>query len=130
MKPHFLLITLPLLLCLVPLVITAASWQIERHAQSPLPGLRMGLFRVGLLLSVLGLFLTASCWLDPYPLTATADGGFSIAWLGRAWIGAFVMLVVSTILALFGKGWPRIMLVLSGVLSLLLEYGSLLQNGV
>jgi hypothetical protein len=36
----------------------------------------------------------------------------------------------SMILALFGEGWPRILLLASGVLCLVLAYGSMLQNGV
>jgi hypothetical protein len=74
--------------------------------------------------------VTASCWIDPYPLAQTPDGGYSIAWLDRAWTVAFVMPVVSIILALFGRGWPRIMLAFSAVLSLLLAFGALFQNGV
>jgi len=74
--------------------------------------------------------MTASCWIDPYPLTQTLDGRFSIVWLDRAWMVAFVTSMISMILALFGKGKPRILLVGSGVICLVLEYGSLLQNGV
>jgi hypothetical protein len=81
-------------------------------------------------MSVLSVLVTASCWIDPYPIVQTPDGGSSIAWLDRAWIVAFVTPVISIILALFGRGWPRIMLVFSGVLSLFLAYASLLQNGV
>jgi hypothetical protein len=88
------------------------------------------LFRVGLLLSVVALLVTASCYIDPYPFLKTADGSLSIAWLERAWAVAFIPAIISMILALFGKGWPRILLLVSGILSLVLAFGSVLQNGV
>ena len=69
-------------------------------------------------------------YIDPYPLVKTADGSLSIAWLDRAWTVAFITPIISMILALFGKGWPRILLLVSGVLCLVLAYGSMLQNGV
>ena len=86
--------------------------------------------RGGLVLSVIGVLVTASCWIDPYSLAQTPDGGLSTAWLDRAWTVAFIAPLVSIILALFGRGWSRIMLALCGGLTLLLAFGSLLQNGV
>ena len=76
------------------------------------------------------LLVTLSCYIDPYPMVKTADGGLSIVWLDRAWAVAFITPVISMILALFGKGLPRILLLVSGVLCLVLAYGSMLQNGV
>jgi hypothetical protein len=130
MKDNFSLIGLPLLLCLVPLIATVSSWQLERKANAGLSKSRRGSFRAGLLLSAFGLLAIASCWIDPYPLVRTPDGGSSIAWLDRAWAVAFAASLLSIILAFFGTGWPRVILVLSGVLSLLLAFGSVLQNGV
>ena len=74
------------------------------------------------------MLVTASRWINPYPLVQTPDGGFSNAWLDRAWTVAFIAPLVSIILALFGRGWSRIMLALSGGLTLLLAFGSLLQK--
>jgi len=126
----FSVIELPLLACSVPLLTTVASWRLESRKQSQLSRPRLIAFRGGLVLSALSVLMTASCWIDPYPLTQTLDGGFSIVWLDRAWMVAFVTSMISMILALFGKGKPRILLVGSGVLCLVLEYGTLLQNGV
>ena len=130
MKDNFSLVVLPSLLCLVPLIVTVKSWQLERRAHPALSKLRLALFRAGLFLSVLGLLVTVSCYTDLYPLVHAPDGSLSIAWLDRAWTVAFVAPVVSVILALFGRGWSRILLGVSGVLSFVLAYGSMLQNGV
>ena len=130
MKDNFSLVMLPLIFCLVPLVVTGASWQLEQRACLNLSRLRLASFRIGLLLSVVALLVTASCYIDPYPSVTTADGSLSIAWLDRAWTVAFMTAIISMILALFGKGWSRILLLVSGVLSLVLAYGSILQNGV
>jgi hypothetical protein len=85
----FSLVVLPLLLCLVPLIVTVKSWQLERRAHPALSKLRLASFRAGLLLSVLGLLATVSCYIDPYPLVHAHDGSLSIAWLDRAWTVAF-----------------------------------------
>jgi Mn2+/Fe2+ NRAMP family transporter len=130
MKDNFSLVVLPLIFCLVPLFVTGVSWRLERLAYPTLPRLRLALFRVGLLLSVVALLVTASCYIDPYPFLKTADGSLSIAWLERAWAVAFIPAIISMILALFGKGWPRVLLLVSGILSLVLAFGSVLQNGV
>lgn len=130
MKYTFSLVILPLLLCLAPLLATVSSWQLERRTDVDITSFRRVLFRAGLLLSVLSVFATASCWIDPYPLVSTADGSFSIVWLDRAWAVAFITAVISMIVASCGKGLPRILLAVSATLTLLLTYGSLLQNGV
>jgi hypothetical protein len=130
MKDNFSLVVLPSLLCLVPLIVTVKSWQLERRAPHALSKLRLALFRAGLFLSVLGLLVTVSCYIDPYPLVHAPDGSLSIAWLDRASTVAFVAPVLSVIFALFGRGWSRILLGVSGVLSFVLAYGSMLQNGV
>jgi hypothetical protein len=70
-----------------------------------------------------------SCWIDPYPLADTSNGGYSTAWLDLAWKVAFSTAAVSILLAFFGRSWPRILLIVSGTVSLLLAFGSLLQNG-
>ena len=126
----FTLVVLPLLLELIPLVLTVTSWAIERHAKVHLSKPRIISFRSGLVLSAISLLVIASCWIDPYPLAHTPDGDSSIAWLELAWLVAFGTSISSMILALFGRGWPRVLLASSGALSVLLAYGSLLQNGV
>lgn len=130
MKDNFSLVVLPLSLEVVPLALTVASWALERRAKASSSKLRFASFRSGLVLSIISLLVIASCWIDPYPLVHTPGGGASIAWLDRAWLVAFATSISSMILALFGRGWPRILLAISGALSVLLTYGSLLQNGV
>ncbi|RZU39294.1 hypothetical protein [Edaphobacter modestus] len=127
---RFSLLALPLLLCLVPLAITLTAWQFERRLTPPLPSFRILCFRCGIVLSIFSLLVTMSCWVDPFPLVHTPDGGYSIAWLDLAWKVAFSTASLSIILALFGRSWPRILLIVSGALLLLLAFGALLQNGV
>lgn len=119
MKDTFSLVVLPILLELIPLVLTVVSWVLERRAQIHLSKTRRASFRSGLVLSVISLLVIASCWIDP-----------TMAGLSLAWLVAFATSISSLVLALFGKGWPRILLTVSGALSVLLAYGSLLQNGV
>jgi Mn2+/Fe2+ NRAMP family transporter len=126
---NFSVVVLPSLLCLVPLIVTVESWRLEHGAQSTLSKARLVLFRVGLILSVLGLLITVSCYIDPYPLVHDPDGSLSNGWFDRAWIIAIATPIISMILSLFGRGWSRILLAVGGVLSLGLAYGSLLQNG-
>jgi len=130
MQDRFLLLDLPLLLCLVPLALTASSWQLGRYACRDLTKSRKVSFRAGLVFSAVALLATASCWIDPYHLVQTPDGGYSIAWFDRAWAVAFIAPIISMILALSGQRLPRILLFVSDVLTLVLAFGSLLQNGV
>jgi hypothetical protein len=127
---RFSLLALPLLLCLVPPAITLAAWQFERRLTPPLPSFRIVCFRCGIVTSMLSPLVTMSCWVDPFPLVRTPDGGDSIAWFDLAWKVAFSIALLSIILALFGRSWPRKLLIVSGVLILLLAFGSLLQNGM
>lgn len=130
MNNTFSLVILPLLLELIPLALTVASWTLEHRTQASLSKRRLASYRGGLVLSVMSLLVIASCWIDPYPLVRTANGGASIAWLDLAWLVAFATSFSSMLLALFGRGWPRILLTISSCLSVVLAYGSLLQNGV
>jgi hypothetical protein len=130
MKDNFSLMVLPLLLHLLPLIATVSSWQLKRRARPGLSKFRRVLFRAGLLLSPLGLLLTASCWIDAYPLVQAPDGSTSIPGLELAWTAALLTSIICVILALSGKGWPRILLAVSCALPLALGYGTLLQNGV
>jgi hypothetical protein len=119
MKDTFTLVVLPLLLELIPLVLTGTSWVIERRANARLSKPRTVSFRSGLVLSVIGLLVIASCWI--YPSSPRLD---------LLWLIAFATSISSMTLALFGKGWSRVLLVVSSALSVLLAYESLLQNGV
>jgi hypothetical protein len=69
------------------------------------------------------------CWIDPFPLVHNPDGSESIAWLELAWKWAFGLGFMTIFLALFGKNRGRIFLIVSGALTLILAFGSLIQNG-
>jgi hypothetical protein len=127
---RFSIVAVPVLLCLVPLATTLRAWQLVRRLTPPLPGGRIAFFGCGVASSILSLLVTMSCWIDPFPLLHTPAGGYSTAWLELAWGLAFGTALLSIILALFGRSWPRILLIGSGTMLLLLVYGALLQNGV
>jgi uncharacterized membrane protein len=126
----FSVVALPLVTCSVTFFATVASWQIQNRLKTHLSNRRLALFRSGVVVGVLGLITTAVCYIDPFPLTQQLDGSLSIAWLERAWTMAFVLPVLSAVLAFFGRGSARILLLISNALSLFLALGSLLQNGV
>jgi hypothetical protein len=71
-----------------------------------------------------------NCWIDPFPLVSTRDGGYSTELLDWAFCGAFTMGLLSLILALFGTGWPRVLLIVGDLILFAMMYGALLQNGV
>ncbi len=121
---------LPLLLCLVPLTTTLKAWQRGRRVTPALSNFRIACFNCGVVISVLTSLVTITCWLDPFPLVHLPNGSESIAWLELAWKTAFGGATICIILALFGKSLPRILLALSGIMLVLLPFGSILQNGV
>jgi hypothetical protein len=104
MRDNFSLVVLPLLLHLLPLLVTAISWRLERGVSPALSKCRRVLFHAGVLLSLLSLLLTASCWIDAYPLVQHADGSSSIPGLELAWTAAFITAIMTTLFALAGKG--------------------------
>ena len=130
MRDTFSLVVLPLLLHLLPLLATAISWRLERRASLALSKSRRFFFNAGVLLSILSLLLTASCWMDVYPLVRHADGSYSNPGLELAWSAAFVTALMTSVFALAGKEKARIALAVAGLLTLALAYGALLQNGV
>jgi hypothetical protein len=112
---------LPLIFCLAPLALTLTAWSLW-HRQTPhLPTYRAASFRLGLALSVLSVVATMIDWIV---------GGRSVALLDLAWKAATFIAAMSVVFALFGKGWPRLLVIGSGTMSLLLAFGALLQNGV
>jgi hypothetical protein len=106
------------------------SLAISTTPESFFTRIRVVLFNWGIFFSVLSVLITMSFWIDPYPLVSTPDGGYSIAWLDLAWEVAIGTACCSILLALFGRGVSRILLVASGITLLVLIYGSILQNGV
>ena len=60
-----------------------------------------------------------------------ADGSMSVSpWLRRTWAIGFVASFVSTFFGLSGRGKSRVLLSASGLLSGLLTFAAVLQNGV
>jgi hypothetical protein len=126
----FSLYVMPVLLCLVPLTTALSAWHLSRGQAPDSPSLRIICFYCGVAVSIFTTLVTMSCFLDPFPLVHLTDGSESIGWLELAWKVAFGGAFLSIVLALFGKGWSRMLLALAGVMLVLLAFGSLLQNGV
>jgi hypothetical protein len=118
---QFSTLGLPLIFCLAPLALTLAAWSFW-HRQTPrLPTYRAVSFKIGFALSVLGVVATMIDWIV---------GSRSVALLELAWKAATSIAALSIMFALFGKGWSRLLVIVSGTMSLLLAFGGLLQNGV
>lgn len=117
--------------CLLTLVGIGFSWKLQDQSRSALPNFRLGLFRFGALVGGIGLIVTAISFLDPFALVQHPDGSMSVSpWLGRTWTTGFLAALVTTLLALFGRGKARVLLCASGMLSGLLTFAAVLQNGV
>lgn len=118
---QFSTLGLPLIFCLAPLALTLAAWSFW-HRQTPrLPTYRAVSFKIGFALSVLGVVATMIDWIV---------GSRSVALLELAWKAATSIAALSIMFALFGKGWSRFLVIVSGTISMLLAFGGLLQNGV
>jgi hypothetical protein len=122
-------LTLPLLLCLVPLAMVVTAWQLHRRLTPPLPPRRAARFQCGLLSGILCTPITMSLWIDSFPLIRVGND-YSDKLLDWAFYAAIVAGLLSAALAFSGRGWPRILLVGSGLLSFLLICGGFIQNGV
>ena len=127
---NFSVTGVPLILCGLTLVSILVSWLLQGQADPPLSAHRWALFRGGVILGGLGLVVTGSCFVDPFPLVQHPDGSLSITWLERAWSMAFLLAILSASLAVFGRGKARVLLIVSQFFSFLLTFASLLQNGV
>lgn len=127
---NFSVTGVPQILCGLTLAAILVSWLLQGQANPPLPARRWALFRAGVILGAVGLVVTGSCFVDPFPLVRHPDGSLSITWLERAWGAAFLLSILSAFLAGFGRGKARILLIVSELFSFLLTFASLLQNGV
>jgi len=107
------------------------SWRLQDQSQTPLPNRRLELFRVGAIVGSLGVVITAISFLDPFALIQHPDGSMSVSpWLARSWTIGFLASLVSTLFALFARGKARVVLSTSGLVSGLLTFAAVLQNGV
>ncbi len=104
--------------CLLPLAASVAAWSLERKRAPAVSNLRMTCFHAGIIIGILGLVVTVLCWINPFPYRY--DGTEEFDWIYPTFWAALCALVVSIVLALFGRGWPRALLIVSGVLTLFL----------
>jgi hypothetical protein len=68
--------------------------------------------------------------IDVFPLRKLPDGGFSDVYESAAFAGAACIALFTIVLAFFGEGLSRLLLLVGGVLLLALDYVALLSNGV
>ncbi len=122
-------LALPFLFCSLPLAMTVTAL-FDKKLRIDISNRRVAAFRWGIVSSILGTLVTMTCWSDLYPLRRFPDGSVSTGWIDLAWAVALGAILLIIVLASFGKGRARVLLVLSGVLSLALLFGSVLQNGV
>jgi hypothetical protein len=90
---------------------------------------RKTLFTAGLACEVFSLAAAVFSWVDPFPLLAMPGGGWRLD-PREDWVLAAGLLtaLVSTALAFFGKGAPRIVTALLGPLLFLFNYVAWLGN--
>jgi len=83
---------------------------------------------VALALSAFG---TVICWTSHFPLIHLADGVMSTnPWDERLFWGSVFLSLLTSVLALFGRGLPRILLVVTGLLLLVLSTFGYVSNHV
>ena len=120
----------PLLLCSVPLATALKAWHLSRSQTPDLPNLRIICFYCGVAISILTSLVTMTCMLDPFPVVRSPDGSASIPLLDLASQMAYGGAFLTIILALFGRGWSRILLAVSGAMLVLFFLGWALRNGI
>jgi len=119
-----------ILLCSVPLATTFPAWQLGRSQTTNSTSSRTICFYCGIAISILTSLVTITCIVDPFPVVRSPNGSESIPLLDLAYQLAYGGAFLSIILALFGKGWSRILLALSGTMLVLLPLGWALRNGI
>jgi hypothetical protein len=92
---------------------------------------RVWLFRLGVVAAMFTLVCLGVFWSDPFPLVHHGNGDLSISpWFNRFFAITSCGAFATILLALFGHGAQRLLLVAGGLLLLFLTYGALLSNGV
>ena len=81
-------------------------------------------------MSLLGWCLATTALIDPLPLRALHAGGFSDVYEDLAFEGAACTALFTIVLAFFGQGLSRLLLLVGGVLLFALDWVALLSNGV
>ena len=123
-------VAVPIFLCAAAIVSTLISWRINDLSEIDRATHRSRLFRAGTLCGAVGLIVTGACFLDPFPLSRGIDGSLSVTWLDRAWATAFLLSACSAVLAFFGRGKARLLLLGTEIFAFVLTAASVLQNGV
>jgi hypothetical protein len=126
--PVIFLYIVPLLLG--SLATAFRAWQLRRDQTSNSRSYRIILFNCGLAISILSLLVTITCIVDPFPMAHSPSGGESTPLLDLAYEVAYRGAFLGIILALFGKGRSRILLVLSGTMVLLSALMWAFRNGI
>ena len=93
-----------------------------------LPAWRRWLFRLGVAGAAVASILTVLSWLAPFPLRHDAGGGYTDV---NSIVGlrSVIVSILPLVLAPFGRGISRILLLVCGAVCFLAAYGGLLANG-
>ena len=118
------------LLSFVPLALTYPAWTFQRRLNPPLSQPRLLLFRCGLLMSVLCAIAVTSSWFNPFPLLQDSQGGYSNIRNSILFDFGLSASLLTSALAIFGRGTARLLLAGNGLLLVIMAYGALLSNGV
>lgn len=95
------------------------------------PRWRGFLFRTGMLAGALSLAGAIGCWMNPFPLLPWGEGGNRTNPLDEYLLWATVSASIATfIFAIFGRGLPRILLITSGLLLLIVSWFGYMSNHV
>ena len=127
-NPSLLIVNI--IVSLIPAAFIFLAWITRSTSGLLLSRRRRILFAVWIGHQPLGWCLATIALVDPLPLKALPDGGFSDVYENLAFEGAACAAVLTVVLALFGQGLSRILLAVSGALLFALDCVALLSNGV
>jgi xanthine/uracil permease len=92
---------------------------------------RMHLFRGSVITCVLSAIGAFVCWDNPFPLIPWGVGGYQTnPWDERVFVGAVSTSLLTVILAVFGRGITRVLLILIGFVVLALSIFGFVSNHV
>jgi uncharacterized membrane protein len=117
-------------LSLIPAAFIFLALNTQRTSASTLSRIRQLLFATGLVISIFSWCVVVAAWMDPFPLKALGDGGFSDIYESLALDGAACTSLLTIVFAFFGQGLSRILLLTAGVFLFASYWIALLSNGV
>ena len=91
---------------------------------------RRQFYFAGLGSAICGAVMTVISWAAPFPLQSDGSGGYIDRWNSSAMMAALILSFATCLLALFGRGKQRMVLLVVGLALLLLSFAALLANGV